>query len=158
MKRIHSGIFAAIVCAAAVSVSAQSTPPPAGDQAQPSADASKKITVTGCVERAPEGGTSAGAPTGTPTGTSGAASASKFVLKNVTSASADTAGTSGSASAAIASSYNLDAEDSKLTPHVGHKIEVTGTVDEKPMGGMSRSAAAKLKVESVKMIAATCTP
>jgi hypothetical protein len=33
-------------------------------------------------------------------------------------------------------------------------VEITGTVDDKPMGATS-SAAAKLKVDAVKMIAAT---
>jgi len=145
MKRIQSGMFAAIVCAAAVSLSAQSTPPPAGDQTQPRADASNKITVTGCVERAKDNST--------PTGTSGATATdtSKFVLNNVAAAPA---ATSPSGASAIASSYRLDADDSKLTAHVGHKVEITGTADDKAMG----ASPAKLKVETVKMIAASCTP
>ena len=150
MKRIQSGVFAAIVCAAAVSVSAQTPPtPPAGDT-QPSYGSANKITVTGCVERAKEGST--------PTGTTGAAATdtTKFVLNNVAASATapETAGTSGSAKASIESSYRLDAEDSKLSPHVGHKVEITGTVGEKAMG----ATAAKLKVDNVKMIAATCTP
>jgi hypothetical protein len=150
MKRIQSGVFAAIVCAAAVSVSAQTPPTPPAADTQPSyGSASNKITVTGCVERAKE--------PATPTGTTGAAAAdTKFVLNNVMASAApttpETAGTSGRAS--IASSYRLDAEESKLSPHVGHKIEVTGTVGDKAMG----ATPAKLKVESVKMVAATCTP
>lgn len=149
MKRIQSGVFAAIACAAAVSLSAQTpTTPPAADQTQPSYGAADKITVTGCVERAK--------PSDAPTGTSGAATdTTKFVLNNVAASATapETAGTSGS-KAEIASSYRLDAEDSKLSPHLGHKIEVTGIVEEKAMG----ATAAKLKVDSVKMIAATCTP
>lgn len=152
MKRIQSGAFAAIVCAAAVSLSAQTPPTPPAADTQPSYGSANKITVTGCVERAKG--------SATPTGTSGAAAmdTTKFVLNNVASSATETAGTSGSAKASIASSYRLDAEDSKLSPHVGHKIEVTGTVDEKPMGSPSSATAAKLKVETVKMIAATCTP
>jgi hypothetical protein len=78
-------------------------------------------------------------------------------------------GTSGSSasSAPIASSYRLDAESSKLTPHVGHKVEITGTVEDAAAGagagagaGASAGAASspKLKVDNVKMVAATCTP
>jgi hypothetical protein len=151
MKRMQSGVFAAVVCAAAVSLSAQTPPPtpPAGAPTQPSYGASNKVTVTGCVERAKD--------SASPTGTSGAAATdtTKFVLNNVAGSptAPETAGTSGSAKP-IASSYRLDAEDSKISPHVGHKIEVTGTVDEKAMG----AGAAKLKVDTVKMIAATCTP
>ena len=71
-----------------------------------------------------------------------------------------TSGTSPSASAS-AKSYRLDADDSQLTPHVGHKVEITGTVQ----GGASASSATstgsttnapKLKVDSVKMIASSC--
>jgi hypothetical protein len=58
----------------------------------------------------------------------------------------------------------LDADAAKLTPHVGHKVEITGTVDEMsssatpPSGATASSAAGpKLKVDSVKMIAATCS-
>jgi hypothetical protein len=62
----------------------------------------------------------------------------------------------GSTSAApVASSYQLDAADSKLTPHVGHKVEITGTLDQ---ASAAPGAPPKLKVDNVKMIAANCTP
>jgi len=129
----------------------QSAPP---SSAQKSA---KTITVSGCVTKAQQ------SPTGT-TGATGAAGTNeaKFVLTNAALASKDTAGTAGAPATAIASEYKLDASDSKLTPHVGHKVEVTGTVAE-PMGGEEKPAASAanaptLKVDSVKMIAATCTP
>jgi hypothetical protein len=51
----------------------------------------------------------------------------------------------------------VDGEDSQLTPHVGHKVELTGRLDDK--GGSSSSTttmAAKINVDSVKMVAATC--
>jgi hypothetical protein len=65
--------------------------------------------------------------------------------------------------------YRLDADDSKLTPHVGHKVEITGTLDSasssaastSPAGSSSTASAAsgpKLKVDNVKMIATSCTP
>jgi hypothetical protein len=64
-----------------------------------------------------------------------------------------------------ATSYRLDADESKLTPHVGHKVEVTGTVEEQasssPAGGAGASASMsggpKLKVDTVKMIASSCS-
>jgi hypothetical protein len=43
-----------------------------------------------------------------------------------------------------------------LTAHVGHKVEITGTLDAKPAPG-DAAAPSKLKVTSVKMIAASCT-
>jgi hypothetical protein len=74
-----------------------------------------------------------------------------------------TAGTSGSEKAPKATSYRLDAEDSKLSPHVGHKIEVTGTVEDRsmsatgtPPASASSTEAPKFKVETVKMIASSC--
>jgi hypothetical protein len=93
----------------------------------------------------------------------------KFVLNKVTPSSTGTAGTAGSSTSA-ASSYKLDGDDSKLTPHVGHKVEITGSIDDKsstssasPSASPSASASAsssaspKLKVEAVKMIAGSCS-
>jgi hypothetical protein len=117
-----------------------------------------------------------------PTGTSGAASSAteKFILSNAMSSDSSksagaTTGTSGTTASstkasATASSYRLDADDSKLTAHVGHKVEVTGTIESDSStaaasasgstSGTSASAtssAPKLKVDSVKMIASTCS-
>jgi hypothetical protein len=82
------------------------------------------------------------------------------MLNNVTStpSASATAGTAGATTPA--SSYRLDGEDSKLTPHLGHKVEITGTVaKEASATGTAMSASApKLKVESVKMISDSCTP
>jgi hypothetical protein len=164
MKRTMA--LTALACAMTMSLGAQ-TPPPAGGsqtpptggaQSAPSSDAKSKVTVTGCLEKA----------TASPTGTTGAAGASadtaKFVLNDVTAGAppaggtAGAAGTSGSARP-TASSYRIDGDDSKLTPHVGHKVEIMGTVDAASAGTGSASAGGpKLKVDSVKMVAATCTP
>lgn len=111
-----------------------------------------RVTVTGCVQRAPA----------SPVGTSGSVGASandtKFLLSNATNAktSADIA----SSSMASSSSYRLDADDAKLTPHVGHKVEITGTIDmeaKSPAGSPSASAAPRLKVDTVQMIASSCS-
>jgi hypothetical protein len=58
----------------------------------------------------------------------------------------------------IASSYRLSAEDSKLSPHVGHKVEISGTVEQPSASASGAAAAPTLKVDNVRMIAATCTP
>ena len=115
-------------------------PPQSQSRSAPKADA---ITVEGCVQR----GTS-GSPTGT-TGTTGAA-ATPFVLTSAAKPAGSTATTP------IASSYRLDADTSKLTPHVGHKVEITGTLAP-PEGGSAAMSSPKLKVDNVKMIAASCT-
>ena len=153
-KSVWSGMCAAIACTVTIAA-AQTTPPPSSQT--PSSSAADKVTLTGCIERS----SASSSPTGT-SGTAGASSASsetKFIL-NTAPSSSSTAGTSGTASAS-AKSYRLDADDSQLTPHVGHKVEITGTVQ----GGASASSATstgsttnapKLKVDSVKMIASSC--
>ena len=150
MKRLQSSMFAAVACAFTVSVSAQ-TPLPTEGVSQPTFGADKKVTITGCLERSKES----------------VATNDRFVLNNIVPnapAMAGTAGTSGSETAPKATSYRLDAEDSKLSSHVGHKMEITGTVEDRPMSatgtpGASGSApeAPKFKVETVKMIASSCT-
>jgi hypothetical protein len=119
----------------------------------------KTITVSGCVQPAQQG------PTGT-SGTAGAtpsAAQTKFVLTSASISPSGVAGTSGTTAppaTAIASEYRLDTEDAKLTPHIGHKVEITGTVEQparteqKPPA--SAANAPTLKVDNVKMIASTC--
>jgi len=151
-SRIWSAACATIVLGVSVGILAQE---PAAPQGSKSA-AGKMITVTGCVAKA-EPGT---------TGTAGAAGAAatekeaKFVLKDATAKPDSAAGTAGADKApasATASEYKLDGDDAKLTPHVGHKVEVTGTAAEaKGAAPSASSAAPTLKVDSVKMIASSC--
>jgi hypothetical protein len=62
----------------------------------------------------------------------------------------------------MAREYRLDADDSKLNPHIGQKVEITGTVEESSSSGAAKpstSVAASeptLKVSSVKMVASSC--
>ena len=128
-------------------------PTPAAPQASARAAKPDTIIVEGCIQRAASASATAGA-----TGTAGSASAeSGFILASAMKP-AGTSGSSASASSGpVASSYRLDADASKLTAHVGHKVEISGTV-EAASGSAAASAAPKLKVDNVKMIAATCTP
>jgi len=149
---IWSGFLAAIVCAVTVGLVAQAPPSSSAPQT------GKQVTFSGCIEKAPA-----------EAGASAATAAPAFILANAApagSASGSASGTVGtSGGARPASKYRLDADAAKLTPHVGHKVEVTGTVDDMPSsatppsGATASSAAAgpKLKVESVKMVAATCS-
>jgi len=151
--RTWTASCAAIACTAVAGVFAQA---PATSES-PQSTTAKTITVSGCVQRAPEATTGTSGAT-TPS-TSGAAT--KFVLTNAMLSTSGTAGTSGTAapSTTTASEYRLDTEEAKLTPHVGHKVEVTGKVDPassseaKPA---SASSAPTLKVDSVKMVSSTC--
>lgn len=194
-KTICSGLCTAIVFVAAISIAAQTsstsqtpssqtpgsqaTPPPqtpAGPPSQtptgpppqnPSDSSDRRITITGCLQPVPASPTGTTGTTGT-TGANGATDAkgdpdAKFLLTNV--AQAD----SSSNPKAAARTYRLIANESALVPHVGKKLELTGTVDEQPSSTRSQSAAAsdassgasaatapKLKVESGKVLAPSC--
>lgn len=152
-SRICLATCAALVLGATMAVFAQD---PASPRQSPSPSASAKaITVTGCVERAQP------SPAGT-TGATGAAPTAaepKFMLTKASAKASEPAGAPGAAaapSASSASEYKLDTDESKLTAHVGHKVEITGTLEpSKPMASPSDSPS--LKVDSVKMIASTCS-
>lgn len=146
---LWSGFLAAIVCAVTVGLVAQAPPSSSASQA------SKQVTLSGCIEKAP-----------TEAGASAATATPAFILANAAPAASgsasDTVGTSGGAKPAA--KYRLDADAAKLTPHVGHKVEITGTVEEMssaatpPSSATTSSAAGpKLKVDSVKMVAASCS-
>ena len=130
--------------------------PPTSTQAG-RATADKKVTIAGCIERQPA---SAAAVTGAPT--------MPFMLTNASAAAAGaavaTTGSGAGAGAAGKASYRLDGTESTLTPHVGHKVEITGTVEEQrpasAAGGASSASAnapaGTLKVDSLKMVSTTC--
>ena len=158
--RIWSATCAAIALGTAITVLAQDPspqPPPSSQTPRASqSDSAKAITVTGCVQRAQQG------PTGT-TGTRETTPEIKFVLTNAAMSPSGTAGTSGTTTppgaTAIASEYRLDTDEAKLTPHVGHKVEITGTIEEqRPAAGAAgaNAPAGTLKVDSVKMVSTTC--
>ena len=114
--------------------------------------APEKITITGCVERADEVA-SAGSTLGT------TVDSLSFVLINLPpSGVTGTSGVKGASPAGIDKGYRLDADVAKLNPHVGHKVEITGFVDEPAMTNAAATAAngPKVKVETIKMISETC--
>jgi hypothetical protein len=143
-QRLWPMFLVAIVCAVTVGLVAQA---PSSSQ-----DTSKKVTFSGCVEKAPSEAGAAPA--------AGAAKAA-FILTNASPAGSGTVGTTGGAKPTA--KYRLDADEAKISPHVGHKVEVTGTVDDQPgmtssPSGAPTSAASgpKITVDSVKMVAAAC--
>ncbi len=122
-------------------------------------------------------GSTAGAPptnTGAPSAASEAATAQKFMLteasKSAGEASAPTpTGTSGSTPPAATDTakpssgseiYRLIANPAALSQHVGKKLELTGTLVDSPdsSAAASNSSGKALRVESGKVIAASCTP
>jgi hypothetical protein len=149
---------------------------------QPGANSTDhQITVTGCLKPAPPAAGDATTTAGTAgaTGTTGAVGAAggsadaSFVLtdaKTSSAAATDPAGAStstsaGSQPARSAQTYRLIANPSALSPHVGKKLELTGTVEEQAASSSSTTSssapagAAKgpaLRVEAGKVIAASC--
>jgi len=173
-RQTSSGVLAAMVFAATVAVAAQTptsqnspepTPAPQPETtvqapAAPPAQSSEssKITVAGCLQAAPASptGTSGNAPSVPPAATdapqkSDAASGDvKLVLANaVPSPAGATASASSSSSARL--TYQLIANAEALKPHVGKKLELTGTLENK-------DSSPKLRVEAGKVIADACTP
>jgi len=147
---------AATACVFSVGILAQSqrpTPKPAPDQ-QSSTEANR-VTVTGCVERADQV---------QPAGATTTVDSLSFVLiKPTATRPTGTTGTSevdNDASAAKGDRmYRLDAPVEQLNSHVGHKVEITGTLADNataPAGAGSASNAPRLKVDTVKMIDPTC--
>jgi hypothetical protein len=176
---LWSGFLAAIVCAVTVGLVAQAPPSSSASQS------AKKVTFSGCIERAPSESGSTASTSASPA----------FILANASPAASGSGSASGSTSpsgsvgtsgaAKAAAKYRLEADASKLSPHVGHKVEITGTVEEQSGSGSSRSGtttsgtttsgttasgtttsgtssasamdAPKLKVDSVKMVSSTCS-
>ena len=189
-----SGISAAIVLAATVGIAAQepspsqSSPqpapqPPATSQApatapdSPQANDARRVTVAGCLQAAPSGpvGTSgSAAPAPAPSTPSpgpdaaakpeGGSESAKLVLVNAVPAPAETAG---NASNSAPQTYRLIANEAALMPHVGKKVELTGTIEDqnsqsRPAGSEPNNSSAangpQLRVEGGKVVASTCTP
>jgi hypothetical protein len=131
---------------------------------QPETPKANQLTVTGCIEQSQAQASTKKepAPTGTSGKASGSAKGSKFILTNPKLSGAPSAASSSSSSSSSSSAssssgwYQLDARDSKLSPHVGHQVEVTGTLKGSSSSSASSSDAPKLKVDNVRMISTSC--
>lgn len=166
MKRFWSGVITATVVAT-VGLGAQGAP--AGGSAQGGAApqgagaqaGGQKVTVTGCIESAPAATAGAAAE-----GAKASASAGQnFVLADAKMAGskpgAGAVGTTGTS----ASRYELDGDSKTISSHLNQQVEITGTVQSSSASAAgqsssapgSRAASPRLKVESVKMVSATCS-
>jgi len=186
-----SGISAAIVLAATVGVAAQepspsqnspqpAPQPPATSQApatapqSPPANDARHITVAGCLQAAPSGpvGTSGSAAPAPAPGTSpdaaakpeGGSGSAKLVLANAVPTPAEGAA---NAPSSTPQTYRLIANEGALMPHVGKKLELTGTIEDQNSASRPATSepndssapnAPQLRVESGKVVASTCTP
>src|SRR5262245_29742925 len=137
--------------------------------------ADKKITITGCLAAAPAGsaastatgttGTTGTAGTAATAGTAGTAPA--FQLTNATAAAADSPESAAGptptdpAKTAEGQTYRLIANPTALSPHVGKKLALTGTLEPPdPTAAAAAGSEAKgstLRVETGKVIAESCT-
>ena len=190
-RHIWSGISAAVVLAATVGVAAQepstsqpspqpapqppaTAPAPAPATSQAQSSEGQRITVAGCLQAAPLGptGTSgSAAPTPAPSQAPDAAAKpeggsrnEKLVLANAVASPAEA---TANASHSAPQTYRLIANEAALMPHVGKKLELSGTIEDHnspsrpaiPESNDSSAAnAPQLRVESGKVVAETCTP
>jgi hypothetical protein len=179
MKRVLTGTCLAAAFAVGLAAQTPQTPqtPPSTPQTPPSSsypsstsqdrDSAKTVTVTGCLKAGD--------------------SADSFTLSDLkwggssssTTGGASAVGTSGSAPAGIGSATTLKINpgSAKLSEHVGHQVEITGTVGDKtsssasattsptdPAAGRpsasassSASSSPSFNAKSVKMVSATCS-
>ena len=145
MKRFMSLGVAASIVACAVAVATAQPPAPAQD-----AQKAKTVTVTGCLAKGPD--------------------ATSFTLNDAMPAAAEKEQSKEAPKSGEMRSYRVSAPESlKLEGHVGHRISLTGTVDEttgtaKPGPAGTSGAAgggkptASLAATSMKHISPTCTP
>jgi hypothetical protein len=180
-----------IACAAATALMAQAPAAPqtpASPQAPtsqqtpatPQADTSseKKVIVTGCLRAAPSSsetaGTTGSAATPGATGTAGTPGSTntapttgsadqKFVLTDAAPADPSAAANTTDATAAGTArmSYRLVANPAALSPHVGKKLELTGTLESPNSASQDSTSGPEatmpmLRVASGKIVAAAC--
>jgi hypothetical protein len=184
-SRIWTAVCGVIVGVATAGLIAQTGQTTTQTTPQQSGASTEKITVTGCLKEAPGSsaastavGTTGTAATAGTAGTAGtttppvpaATDAPKYVLADAVKSSADAAGattTAGTAAPPASSSsapqtYRLIANPSALTPHLGKKLELVGTIESNAASSDTASASDSsmpaLRVESGKIVAASCTP
>jgi hypothetical protein len=182
-RQICTAVCTAIVALATAGIGAQTT----SSSQKDTSGADKHVTVTGCLKEAPANADGTAAPGDAPAGAPGAAGSGRagapgpagdattagqrFQLTNAVSAPApaDPAGAANApgpgASAPHASgteTYPLIANPSALSPHIGKKLELVGTLEKEsatrttaPASG-SDPDALSLRVESGKVVAPTC--
>jgi siroheme synthase len=127
-----------------------------------SASAGSKVTVTGCVERADQLN-----GTGTTSQSLDTDSQSFMLIRAAhetekSGAAGKTGKSSTMPSMANGNRYRLDGMKSTLSPHVGHEVEINGTMSapaSSSASGIDKTSPAgvpTLKIDTIKMIAETC--
>jgi hypothetical protein len=184
MKKYWSGLFVASALAATAALGAQgpnpaNTPPPdsaapPGVQrapAPPSAQARTPttVTVTGCVQNAPAA-TASRAPGANPGQANRDQAApspagQRFILSNGRMASTgDASRTAVGTTGTGMTTYQLEGQTADVSPHLNHRVEITGTLQSSSASttGSANAAAGAtaagptLRVTSVRMLSMTC--
>ena len=121
-----------------------------GSPQRQAATSTQKVTATGCVERADQVASSANT-VGTTT------DSLHFVLITPVSARG-TRGSSSSGDPAALKGYRLEGTVDLLNPHVGHRVEVTGTITAPAVssGTGSSFSGPLMQVQTIKMLSETC--
>jgi hypothetical protein len=145
MKRFMSLGVAMSIVACAAAVATAPAPAPAQDTQK-----AKTVTVTGCL--------------------AAGADAKSFTLNDAMPGAADKEQSKEAPKSSEMRSYRVSADESlKLTNHVGHRVTLTGTVEETTAGAATPGAAgtagtagggkpmASLAATSMKHISPTCT-
>jgi len=155
-----SRILVVVVAAWTIGLSAQQPPssktgnPTPGTPQPDPPNLADRITVSGCVQAAPQTGGRPTAPIDANT-----PSDARFVLVQAARSGVvppDT-GTSAAAAAAASSSYRLHALDSQLSPFVGTKVEISGEISQSTSAsGGKNGTTPVLQVEFVQKLSPMC--
>jgi len=117
------------------------------------------VTLTGCLARGDGSGSAAASSAPASSSTSG-----QYILTKATKGASTSAPSSSSArdesrpSDAMTYALKADGSTVDLSKHVGHKIQVTGTMDTASSSSGSAASTSKMafKVSSLTMISASC--
>jgi hypothetical protein len=126
-RNAWSCAIGAIACAATVGLVAQT------QRSAPSSESAKRFVVIGCISPESQGSTAANG--------SGAAGA-RFIITDTR--------------APAASVYRLDGDQNQLGIHVGHTLEIAGSVTAGSGAGRGNASAPVVKVESLTYISKSC--
>ena len=165
---VRTAFASAAIIACTLSLSAQAPQTATSNNQRPGTDGA--MTLTGCIERADQV-----APVPITPAAGATVDSQTFVLIKAEVPKTGTAGATGTAgtSAPAGAMYRLDGDVSKIAPHVGHRVEITGSFEQPtgtsivaatpdpnnpgaPANPLAATVAPRLKVDSIKMIADLC--
>ena len=123
-----------------------------------------QVVAIGCVARAVTDGSLAGSPGVPPASPNTAPIVANspeptgiYLLNNATTPT-ETRGTTGDATASQPRSFQLDGTNAEFDRHVGHQVQIAGTVQTEHVGASpgSQTRVQHIQVKSLRMLAATC--